>query len=171
VEPAEIREQFEYLIDTRERFLAKFEELGWDAFQKDRGASWGSALGIYLHILDDEEGWWQIATQGGSTSETPDRQPSDYTRFEQVRQDSDRVSALTRARLAKLTPAELGRAVEFRWPEAVSRPFEQIVTHAWVDELAHVGELICLLWQLDVRPPYLDWIDYRQSRSAPAPPG
>ena len=165
MQPSEVRAQFEYLIDTRARFLPTFEQLGWKEFQRDREASWGSMLGIFLHILDVEEGWWQIATRGGATSETPDRKTGDYSNFEQVKEDNERVGSLTRARVAHLTEADLKRTVDFRWPEPVSRPFDQIVTHAWVDEVAHVGELICLLWQLNIKPPYLDWIDYRPGKT------
>ena len=43
----------------------------------------------------------------------------------------------------------------------MTRSFERIVLHAFVDELAHVGELVCLFWQMDVEPPFIDWIDFR----------
>jgi uncharacterized damage-inducible protein DinB len=124
VQPSEVRAQFEYLIDTRARFLPTFEQLGWKEFQRDREASWGSMLGIFLHILDVEEGWWQIATRGGATSETPDRKTGDYSSFEQVKEDNERVGSLTRTRVANLTEADLNRTVDFRWPEPVSRPFD-----------------------------------------------
>jgi uncharacterized damage-inducible protein DinB len=50
--------------------------------------------------------------------------------------------------------------VEFRAPEKLTRSFERIVLHAFVDELAHVGELVCLLSQLDSTPPFVDWLDF-----------
>ena len=43
----------------------------------------------------------------------------------------------------------------------MTRSFERIVLHAFVDELAHVGELVGLFWQMDVEPPFIDWIDFR----------
>jgi uncharacterized damage-inducible protein DinB len=158
--PADLGRQFEYLIATRARFLEKFRQVGWEEFTKDRGASWGSMLGIFLHMLDDEEGWWQIATRGGSLSETPDRQSSAYRSFDAVAEDNLRVGEQTRARLSELSEQDLARAVTFRAPEELTRTFETLVMHAWVDELAHVGELTCLLWQIDVKPPFLDWLDF-----------
>jgi uncharacterized damage-inducible protein DinB len=163
MEPEEIREQFEFMIETRERFLEKFRELGWEEFTKRRGATWDSMLGIFLHMLDVEEGWWQIATRGGSTAETPDRKPADYSTFARLVEDNASVGALTRSRLEQLSAADLERTVEFFWPQPARRKFEKIVMHAWIDELAHVGELVCLLWQLDVKPPILEWIDYREA--------
>jgi len=157
----EVADLFEYLISTRGRFLEKGREIGWSEFTKDRGATWGSMLGVFVHMLDVEEGWWQIAVQGGSTADTPDRKVGDYESFDRLAEDNARVDALTRSRLATLTNEQVTRAVTFRWPQETARSFEKIVVHAFVDELAHVGELICLFWQLGVKPPYLDWIDFR----------
>ena len=163
MKPIEVRELFDYLIETRSRFLEKCREIGWAEFTKNRGATWDSMLAIFLHILDNEEGWWQIALKGGSLSETPDRKPGDYANFDQLSQDNSRVGALTRSRLDNLTEADLTRSVDFRAQDRLMRSFERIVMHAFVDELAHVGELVCLLWQLDVEPPFIDWLDYRVS--------
>lgn len=158
---SELRDLFDYLIDTRARFLEKFREIGWNEFVKKRGATWESMLAVFLHLLDDEEGWWQIALKGGSLSETPDRKPGAYATFDQVSEDSLRVAALTRSRLEELSEADLARPVRFQAPTEITRDFQRIVMHAFVDELAHVGELVCLLWQMDQEPPYADFLDYK----------
>ncbi len=161
--PQELADRFRYLAELRSRFLDAFRAIGWEEVGRDRGATSGSMLGIFLHLLDDEEGWLQIATQGGSLSETPDRRTRDYVGFEQLAADHERVSALTRTRLGHLRPSDLEREVVFYWPEEARRSFETIATHAFFDELAHFGELVCLFWQLHVRPPFVDWIDFRTS--------
>lgn len=169
--PGELRELFDYLIDTRSRFLAKFREVGWEEVARDRGATWGSMLGIFLHLLDDEEGWLQYAARGRSMAEAPVRQPGRYSSFDQLSRDDAEVGRQTRAFLEEVTEEDLGREVAF--PDAsgeTRRTMQKVVTHAFVDELAHVGELVCLLWQLDVKPPYLDWIDYHVSRAEPSGP-
>jgi uncharacterized damage-inducible protein DinB len=159
--PQELREFFEYLIETRARLLDKFREVGWEEFTRDRGATWGSMLGIFLHMLDDEEGWLQFAARGRSIVDGPDRKVESFSTFDQLFEDHARVAAETRAFLGQLTEADLSKEVEFEWPgEVARRTLERIATHAFIDELAHVGELICLLWQIDVKPPYIDWIDY-----------
>jgi len=57
---------------------------------------------------------------------------------------------------------DLDREIDLKLNDGVyRRKISKILMHAWVDELAHVGELICLLWQLDVKPPYIDWLDFR----------
>ena len=156
---------FEYLAESRARFLRRFRELGWAEFARDRHASWGSLLGLYLHQLDDEEGWLQFAARGRSTIDAPDRREEAYSTFEQLADDDARVTAQTRALLGAVTAEELGRVVEFGEPSgSTRRTMERIVMHAYVDELAHLGEMIALLWQLEVKPPYLDWIDYGVER-------
>jgi uncharacterized damage-inducible protein DinB len=117
----DVRQQFEYLIETRRRFLTKFRQIGWVEFTKARGATWDSMLAVLLHILDDEEGWWQIASQGGSLAETPDRKPDRYANLDQVEEDNARVSTLTLARLEKLTDEDLGRSVTFAAGETITR--------------------------------------------------
>ena len=150
-----------YLRDSRARFLATFRDLGWNEFTRDRGASYGSPLAIVLHMLDDEEGWLQYAARGRSIVGGPDRKPGDYRSFDQVAADDLRVGDGTRQFLEGLRGTDLACEVEFAETDRISRyPLEKIVTHALVDEVAHLGELVCLLWQLDVKPPYLDWLDY-----------
>jgi uncharacterized damage-inducible protein DinB len=81
---AEIRERFDYLAETRSRFLETFGKVGWDKFSKDRGASWGSMLGIFLHILDVEEGWLLYRAKKGTAAGEPDRKVTDYHSFEKA---------------------------------------------------------------------------------------
>jgi uncharacterized damage-inducible protein DinB len=161
---ADVREQFEYLIETRIKFLETFRKIGWTEFSRDRGATWGSMLGIFLHILDDEEGWLQYGAKAGSILGGPDRKLADYGHFDRLEEDNSEVSQLTRKYLSTLTNEVLGREVSLRLPDAViRRKISKILEHTVVDELAHVGEWICLLWQIDVKPPYIDWLDYRVS--------
>ena len=159
---SEVQERFEYLIESRSRFLETFRKIGWPEFSKDRGATWGSMLGIFLHILDDEEGWLQYGAKTGSVIGSPDRKVPDYDSFDRLEEDNSRVAMLTRTYLATLTEESLDREISLRLPDAVfRRKVSKILEHAAVDELAHVGEWVCLLWQLDVKPPFIDWLDYQ----------
>ena len=158
----EMRERFDYLIETRSQFLETFRGIGWNSFSKDRGASWGSMLGIFLHVLDDEEGWLQFGAKRGSILDGPDRKIQDYHDFDQLSDDNSKVGRLTQTYLASLSDEDLARDISLELSDGMyQRKISKILMHAWVDELAHVGEWICLLWQLDVKPPYMDWLDYR----------
>jgi uncharacterized damage-inducible protein DinB len=152
---------YEYVIESRTRFLEQSRALGWTEFTRDRGASWGSMLLVYLHMLDDEEGWLMLAEQGGSSTETPDRKAESYRNFDEVAADSARVDGLTRARLARLTDEQLAQEVTLRFPEPFQRTRERIIVHALLDEVAHLGEFVCLFWQQKVPAPFIDWLDFR----------
>jgi uncharacterized damage-inducible protein DinB len=158
----EMRERFDYMIETRAKFLETFRSIGWDAFTQDRGATWNSMLGIFLHVLDDEEEWLQYGAKRGSILDGPDRKVADYHDFDKLSKDNSFVGKLTQTYLASLSDADLDREIDLKLNDGVyRRKVSKILMHAWVDELAHIGELICLLWQLDVKPPYIDWLDYR----------
>jgi len=160
----DVREQFEYMIETRIRFLETFRKIGWKEFSRNREATWGSMLGIFLHLLDDEEGWLQFGAKAGSILGGPDRKLGDYDNFERLEEDNSEVNRLTRKFLSTLTDDDLDREIPLTLPDGIiRRRISKILEHTFVDELAHVGEWVCLLWQLDVKPPYIDWLDYRVS--------
>jgi uncharacterized damage-inducible protein DinB len=163
LKPSDLRECFDYLVDSRERFLVTFRQLGWEEFSRDRGVSWGSMLGVLLHVLDDEEGWLQVVARGRPIADAPDRQPNAYSGFDDLDADNSAVSAATRAFFRTLTEEDLARTLEIPHGSATDRrSVERVIMHAFIDELAHLGELIGLLWQLDIPPPYIDWLDYRE---------
>ena len=158
----ETSQLFDYLIDTRTKFLAKFRDVGWEAFTKNRQASWGSMLGIFLHILDVEDSWLHYALRGLALDALQSPDPAQYAGFERVNEYESRISTKTRALMAKLSDSDLEKEVEFKESTGTTRrAVSKIIMHAFIDELAHVGELICILWQLDVKPPYIDWLDYQ----------
>jgi uncharacterized damage-inducible protein DinB len=164
VNVTDAKERFDYLIETRSRFLGAFRGIGWEAFSKDRGATWGSMLGIFLHVLDVEEGWLQYGAKAGTVLGSPDRKVADYKDFDQLEVDNNRVGALTREYLSTLTDEALDTEISLHLSDGVyRRKVSKILEHAAVDELAHLGEWICLLWQLDVKPPYIDWLDFHVS--------
>jgi uncharacterized damage-inducible protein DinB len=77
--------------------------------------------------------------------------------------ENSKVNVLTQAYLSTLQDRDLDLGIVVKFPDGVllERKLSKILVHAAVDELAHIGELICLLWQLDVEPPYIEWLDYR----------
>ncbi|HYB03839.1 MAG TPA: DinB family protein [Nitrososphaerales archaeon] len=149
-------------MDTRTRFLMKFREIGWEEFSKNREASWHSMFGIFLHILEVEESWLQFALQGLSPADSPSLDPTEYNNFDLITELNSRVSARTISVLERLKDEDLSKEIAFRESSGITaRTTSRILMHAFVDEVAHVGELICLLWQEDAKPPYIDWLDFQ----------
>jgi uncharacterized damage-inducible protein DinB len=68
--------------------------------------------------------------------------------------------------LAKLTPAELERKVEFSRPntQPILVRVEDILIHTTFENIHHFGELIALFWQIDVEPPPVGSLCYIQTK-------
>jgi uncharacterized damage-inducible protein DinB len=41
---------------------------------------------------------------------------------------------------------------------------EDILIHASLENIHHFGELIAMLWQMDVEPPHMGWLGYLQKK-------
>lgn len=86
--------------------------------------------------------------------------------MDSVKKRAEDTEAKTKAYLAKLTSTELERKVEFLrsgMPPILVR-VEDILIHAALENIHHFGELIALLWQMDVEPPHMGWIGYLQTK-------
>ena len=148
----------EYLIESRERFFAKFRELGWDEVTRNREATWGSMRGIFVHMLEVEDSWLHYDISGKAWP-YGDRDPSAFTSFDAVDAYLADVTGRTRTFLAELTEDRLVEDVVFDWSPGKARSsVREVLVHAFIDEVAHLGELICLMWQMDVTPPHVNWI-------------
>jgi len=62
-----------------------------------------------------------------------------------------------KAYLEKLSREGLDRIFSKRGP--VIR-VEDVLMHVAEEEIHHRGELLCLMWQIDLEPPLKDWFDW-----------
>ena len=118
-------------------------------------------LGVYVHILEVEDSWLHHDAMGIPWP-FGDRDPSVFASFDEVEVYDRELAQKTRMLMQNLTSEALTRLVSFEWrSRRVKSSIENILMHVFVDELAHLGELVCLMWQLDVKPPWTDWIEGR----------
>ena len=169
----DLASMYEFLVASRERFLKKFRYVGREAILTDRGATWGSMLGIFLHLLDVEESWLHAA-QKPSPEPSSDLEshvlrdedgsweidPTSFETFEQLEDYHQTVVTKTRRLLKALDGESLDEefVLEGTGEQRKTR-LEHILFHVFVDEVAHLGELDCLMWQRDVDPEWLSWLD------------
>ena len=150
---------------VRDRYLEQLATLPWEQVTKSRGASFDSLRNIMLHTIDAEDKLVNYVITG-RTKEWVPRNPEEFLSMNSVRKSAEETEAKTRDYLAKLTPAELERKVEFSRPS--TQPMlvrvEDILIHAALENIHHFGELIALLWQMDVEPPYMGWLGYIQTK-------
>jgi uncharacterized damage-inducible protein DinB len=156
---------FEYSQSIRRRYLEQLAILPWEQVTKSRGASFDSLRNILLHTIDAEDRLVNYIIPG-RTKEWVSRSPEEFHDIDSVKKRAEDTEAKTKAYLAKLTPTELERKVEFLRPGTppILVRVEDILIHAALENIHHFGELIALLWQMDVEPPHMGWIGYLQTK-------
>ncbi|HJX23138.1 MAG TPA: DinB family protein [Candidatus Bathyarchaeia archaeon] len=162
------RNLLEYDHALRNRYLEQFAMLPWEEVVKGRGASFDSLRNIFLHVIDVEDRTINYVIPGLATDWVP-LTPEEFHDVGSIKKRVLEVESKTNAYLAKMTPDELERKVQYpMWGKPpVSVRVEDILIHVVLESIHHFGELIALLWQIDVVPPHMGWINYTQDKVAP----
>jgi uncharacterized damage-inducible protein DinB len=134
------------------------QELPWEEIVKDRGASFPSIRDIFLHALDVEDNKINYAIRGKSHERVPISY-NEITDFASMKKRVKMVEEQVESYLERITHQELDRRVLMprkRSTDLVMR-IEDILVHVVLEVATHMGELIALLWQIDVELPFLSW--------------
>jgi uncharacterized damage-inducible protein DinB len=154
---------FEYSQSLRDRYLEQLAKLPWDEVVKSRGGSFDSLRDIFLHTVDAEDRLVNYVIPG-KTEDWVSRRADEFRNIDSVRKRVEEVESKARAYVAKLKTVELDERVEMprRGLTSVSVRVEDVLVHSALENIHHFGELIALLWQIDVEPPHVGWIGYLQ---------
>jgi uncharacterized damage-inducible protein DinB len=136
----------EYSQFLRHQYLETLSKLPWAEVVKDRGASFPSLRDIFLHMVFVTDAYINYALQGNKNY--PNVKYEEYDSIEKIRKYMEAVEAHTSANLGKMTPEQLEKS------ETILLDFFQEETH-------HRGELLALLWQMDVEPPHIGFLQWR----------
>jgi len=153
----------EYSQTLRNRYLEQLATLPWAEVVKSRGASFDSMRNIFLHTLDAEDRMINYVIPGRVKDWVP-RSPDEFKDVDSIRKRAKDVESRTKTFLAKMSPADLERKVEVSrmgMPPVPVR-MDDILIHVALENVHHFGELIALLWQIDLEPPHMGWIAYLQ---------
>ncbi len=155
---------FEYSQVLRDRYLEQLAKIPWEEVVKNRGASFDSIRNIFLHTVDAEDLLVNCAIRRKYDEQSARRDPNKFHDLDSIRKRVEEVESDTKAYVAKLNARELGEKVEMprRDGTSLSLRVEDVLVHAALENINHFGELIALLWQIDVEPPHLGWISYLQ---------
>lgn len=157
------RNLLEYSQALRNRYVEQLATLPWAEVVKSRGASFDSMRNVILHTLDAEDRMINYVIPG-RVKDWVSRSSDEFKDIDSVRKREKEVESKTKDYLAKMTPADLDRKVEVSrmgMPPVPVR-IEDILIHVAFENVHHFGELIALLWQIDVEPPHMGWIAYLQ---------
>ena len=153
----DIKELFQYAHIVRSRFAAKLSELTWEEVCKNREASFYSMKSILLHMIDNED-WMINWVIKGKQDQYVRKSWDDYTSMEQIIKHMTEVETKTYEYFNSLNNEELNRKVTLKIRE---REFiltvEECLLQSFTEQLYHIGELIALLWQMNIEPPHMQW--------------
>ena len=113
---------------------------------------------IFVHSLEGEQAWIRHLARAG-IDEAEWRQvghcDQEFKDVEAMRKHMEEVEAEDRAYLEKLQPGDLDKRFLVPWCEASQKRFrvEDVLMHVVEEMIHHTGELICLMWQIDIEPP------------------
>ena len=139
----------EYSQFLRHKYLETLSKLPWEEVVKDRGASFPSLRDIFLHMVFVVDAYINYGLQGNTNY--PEVKYNEYDNIEKITKYLEDVESRANANLSKMTPEQLAKN------EIVLLDFFQEETH-------HRGELLALLWQMDVAPPHMGFIQYTRSQ-------
>jgi uncharacterized damage-inducible protein DinB len=153
----------EYSQTVRNRYLDILSTLPWAEVVKSRGGSFDSMRNIFLHTLDAEDRMINYVIPGRLKAWVS-RNHDEFKDVDSIRKRAKDVESRTKNFVGKMSPADLERKVEVSrmgMPPVQVR-VEDILIHVALENVHHFGELIALLWQIDVEPPHMGWIAYLQ---------
>ena len=155
----------EYSQCLRHSYLEALAKLPWEEVVKDRGASFNSLRNIYLHGISVLDFYVNHVIQGDANY--PRMNYDDYGDIEKISKYLEQVESKANTYLSRVTPVELSRKIERKQRDGstVTDTVENVLIDLFQEETHHRGELIALLWQMDVSPPHVGWTQYLRLRT------
>lgn len=154
-----VQELYQYASRVRRNFAQKLAELPWDEVSKNREASFHSMKNILIHMIDNEDWIVNWVIRNKSRDYRRSKKSDDYADMKMILDYLEEVEKKTKTYFVNADEVELKRRVDFilssgeRFDLSVEECFFQSIT----EQLYHLGELIALLSQQDIRPPNMQW--------------
>jgi uncharacterized damage-inducible protein DinB len=158
-------ELYEYAATVRRKFVEKLATLPWSEVEKNREASFYSMKNIVLHMIDNED-WIVNYVIPGELHKYVRRKWSEYKSMDEVIAHLNEVEAKTRRFLFTLDDKTLSKKVTLKLQsgEQFELSVEECLFQSFTEQLYHMGELIALMWQINIEPPPMQWF-YNTTKS------
>jgi uncharacterized damage-inducible protein DinB len=147
----EVKKLLEYNRIERHAFFDKLTELTWEQFTENREASFHSMRNIFIHTLQGIDFWLDYLQKQNVGSK---KKFDEFKTYKDLGTYMEQVEKRMQSYLESLSPEMLSQklAASGKGKEVT---LEDILVHMFEEELHHRGELIALLWQIDVEPPVI----------------
>jgi uncharacterized damage-inducible protein DinB len=152
----DVRKLIEYNEEVRHRYYDSLAKLPWEELTKNREASFHSLRNIFIHTLGAVDHWLDFLLNEQLRMK---RAYDDYKTMEDIGKYMAHVEARIRTYTASLTPEGLLKEYEATndLGKVVRVTAEDVLIHVFEEEVHHRGELIALLWQMEIEPPLMGW--------------
>ena len=156
----EVRRTYGYNRAVYDAFLRKLERLPWRTTTSDLGSGHRTMKDTMVHILNVHDAWMNYVVPGRvrELSAAKGRRPEELRTWADVRAYRDRVYAGIDRLLEGLSTRSLVRIVKAPWMPG-RYTLSDAAQQATLEQAHHLGEIIALLWQLEIEPPEMTWID------------
>jgi uncharacterized damage-inducible protein DinB len=152
----DVTKLLEYNETVRHRYFETLTRLSWEEFTENREASFHSIRNIFVHTLGAIDYWLDFLQNENLRSK---RKYDEYGKFEEVRAYMEHVEKRTREYLESLRTDGLNKTYTSTDDDGKTSEVtaEDILIHVFEEEVHHRGELIALLWQMNIEPPPMGW--------------
>jgi uncharacterized damage-inducible protein DinB len=151
-----VRKLLQYNESVRHRYFEVLKRLPWEEFVKNREASFHSLRNIFIHTLNAIDYWLDFLQKENLHSH---RKFDQYHTFQDVETYMEHVETRTHKYVNSQPTGGLKNKYEITSDtnKTVEITAEDVLIHVFEEEVHHRGELIALLWQMNVRPPQMGW--------------
>jgi uncharacterized damage-inducible protein DinB len=160
MEPSDFKELFTYNHTVRQNYIDAFKKnLLWPDMIKNHETAWLSLKDTLLHIIWAEDSWINYSIQG---LEDPNR-PFPYSNYKSWSVIDDyNIECISKVNnyLSSLKPDDLYKSVSRINNDGIRRTtiVKDVLIHVITEELHHRGEIIAILWQINIQPPDMGWL-------------
>jgi uncharacterized damage-inducible protein DinB len=152
------RRIFEYNEKVLRSFFEALSKLPWDTVAKNMEASHRSMKNILVHILTVGNGWINYNAQGKSDKiPWEDHDYENYHSMDKVGKFMSRVMVGVEDFMKRLDDGDLSKTITAPWM-AGEHELGDVLMQVTFEQAHHLGEIIALLWQLNIEPPEMTWI-------------
>jgi uncharacterized damage-inducible protein DinB len=155
----DFKELFTYNHTVRQNYINFSKTLSWEQMIKNHETGWLSLKDTLLHIIWAEDSWINYSIQGLEDPNKPFPY-SKYNSWEQIEEYNTKVISKVNSYLSFLTIDSFCKPVSRLNNDGIRRStiVKDVLLHVFTEELHHRGEIIAILWQMDIQPPDMRWL-------------
>lgn len=152
----DVKELLEYNVQVRQRYFQALASIPWEELIRNREASFNSIRNIFVHTLKVIDHWLDVLLKEKNYRA---KHYDEYKSLAEIREYENYVEDRMQKYLDASLSAKLLKKYVVRndLGETAEVTAEDILVHLFEEEVHHRGELITLLWQMNIEPPLMGW--------------